>query len=206
VPLVEDLGSGSLLPEFAWEPTVQASIAAGVDLLCFSGDKMLGGPQCGIIVGRQPLVQQLQKHPLMRALRVDKLTLAALEGTLLEYHAGRAKDTIPVARMLAMTAERIEARAQAIAEALHAAGWRVALASGVSAVGGGSAPGIDLATVLIALEHGTLSSDRLEERLRATTPPIIARIDHDRVVLDLRTVPPEHDQLLISTLATLVAP
>jgi L-seryl-tRNA(Ser) seleniumtransferase len=205
VPLVEDLGSGCLLDEFAWEPRVQASFHAGVDLVCFSGDKMLGGPQAGIIAGRKALVQQLQKHPLMRALRVDKLTLAALEGTLLEYHAGRARTTVPVARMLSMTAEEIEARARALVEQLHAAAWRVSLMSGGSAVGGGSAPGITLPTVLIALERDGLAADVLEQRLRAANPPIIARIADDRVVLDLRTVLEEQDGLLLQTLVDVSA-
>ena len=203
IPLVEDLGSGCLLDAFTWEPTVQASIAAGVDLVCFSGDKMLGGPQSGIIVGRRPLVQQLHAHPLMRALRVDKLTLAALEGTLLEYHAGRASLTVPVVQMLVAPAESMEVRAQHLAEHLHAAGWRVSLMSGASAVGGGSAPGIELATVLIALEREGLSADGLERRLRQLETPVIARIEDDRVVLDLRTVLDEQDAVLADLLASL---
>jgi L-seryl-tRNA(Ser) seleniumtransferase len=196
VPLVEDLGSGLVLEAFAWEPTVQASIAAGVDLVCFSGDKMLGGPQAGIIVGRRTLVQQLKTHPLMRALRVDKLTLAALEGTLLEYHAGRGETTIPVLAMLSLSAEQIEARAQALAERLHAAGWQVSLMSGESAVGGGSAPGVMLDTVLLALARDGMPADAIERSLRSANPPIVARIQDDRVVLDLRTVPEEQDDVL----------
>jgi L-seryl-tRNA(Ser) seleniumtransferase len=203
VPLVEDLGSGCLLDELPWEPTVQASIAAGVDLVCFSGDKLLGGPQAGIIVGREDLVQQLQKHPLMRALRVDKMTLAALEGTLLAYHAGRAADTIPVVRMLSLTAEDIEARAQRLADGLLSTGWRVALVSGASAIGGGSAPGVTLPTVLLALERSGFNADTIESRLRAGTPPVIARIQDDRVVLDLRTVFEEQDALLAETISAL---
>ncbi|MGH8722453.1 MAG: L-seryl-tRNA(Sec) selenium transferase, partial [Burkholderiales bacterium] len=142
IPLVEDIGSGCLM-EAPWEPSVQASVAAGVDLVCFSGDKLLGGPQAGIIVGRRDLVRQLQKHSLMRALRVDKLTLAALEGTLLEYLAGRAETTVPVAGMIQATAEAIESRAAALSERLLAAGWNVALVSGASTIGGGSAPGVE---------------------------------------------------------------
>ena len=203
VPLVEDLGSGSLIEGIAGEPTVQQSVAAGVDLVCFSGDKMLGGPQAGIIVGRRALVQRLQQHPLMRALRVDKLTFAALEATLGEYRAGRAAASVPVVRMLTTSAEIIEARAQQLAAHLHAAGWHVALMSGASAVGGGSAPGIELDTVLVAIERPQWSADTLEEKLRTLDPPVIARIEGDRVVLDLRTVFEEQDQPLAAALAAL---
>ncbi len=205
VPLVEDLGSGCLLESISWEPSVQSSIAAGVDLVCFSGDKLLGGPQAGIVVGRRDLVQQLQKHPLMRALRVGKLTLAALEGTLIEYLAGRAAEAVPVIRMIQVNAESIEARANALAERLHATGWQIALTSGSSAIGGGSAPGVELPTVLVALEWPGLSADALEQQLRAQNPPIIARIEHDRVVLDLRTVREEQDAVLGETLATAIS-
>jgi L-seryl-tRNA(Ser) seleniumtransferase len=184
---------------------VQASVAAGVDVVCFSGDKMLGGPQAGIIVGRKTFVQQLQRHPLMRALRVDKLTLAALEGTLLEYHAGRAEATVPVARMLTLAAEEIEARAQQLAERLHAQGWRVSMTSGASTIGGGSAPGVTLDTVLVAIEREGMSADRLEQQLRTLEVPIVARIEQDRVVLDLRTVLEEQDEQLVVLLGELSA-
>jgi L-seryl-tRNA(Ser) seleniumtransferase len=201
IPLVEDLGSGCLIEGLAGEPTVQAAIAAGVDLVCFSGDKLLGGPQCGIIAGRRDLVDRLRTHPLMRALRVDKLTLAALEGTLLEYAAGRAVDTVPVVAMIRASADAIEERARALAEQLRAANWSVVLTSGASAIGGGSAPTVDLPTVLIALEWPGLSADALEERLRALDPPVIARIEDDRVVLDLRTVQPS-DEVQLTALLT----
>lgn len=203
IPLVEDLGSGCLLESIPWEPSVQSSIAAGVDLVCFSGDKLLGGPQCGIIVGRRDLVAELRKHPLMRAVRVDKLTLAALEGTLIEYLAGRAAESVPVVRMIQADAESIEARATVLAERLHASGWKVALTTGSSTIGGGSAPGVELPTVLIAVEWPGLSADGLEERLRAQDPPIVARIEQDRVVLDLRTVSYEDEQVLGNLLTTL---
>jgi L-seryl-tRNA(Ser) seleniumtransferase len=203
VTLVEDLGSGCLIDGMVGEPTVQQSVAAGVDLVCFSGDKILGGPQAGIIVGRRALVQRLQQHPLMRALRVDKLTLAALEATLLEYRAGRAAASVPVVRMLTTSAEQIEARAEQLAAHLHAAGWRVALMSGVSAVGGGSAPGFELETVLLAVEHPQWSAATLEATLRGLDPPVVARIDSDRVVLDLRTVFEEQDAPLATALVAL---
>ncbi|MBY0496065.1 MAG: L-seryl-tRNA(Sec) selenium transferase [Cyanobacteria bacterium] len=196
VPIVEDLGSGCLTADLAEEPSVQASIDAGVDLVCFSGDKLLGGPQCGIIAGRTALVDRLRTHPLMRALRTDKITFAVLEATLLEYAAGRAATTIPIQRMLHATADEIEARVQSLAESLAASGWRVAMMSGSSAVGGGSAPGLALPTVLLALSRDGESADATEQRLRSLDPPVIARIEHDRVVLDLRTVLPEQDARL----------
>jgi L-seryl-tRNA(Ser) seleniumtransferase len=203
VPLVEDLGSGCLTPSIEWEPTVQASITAGVDVVCFSGDKVLGGPQAGIIVGRHALIDRLRRHPLMRALRVDKLTLAALEGTLIEYLAGRATDTIPVLRMIRLEADAIEARARALADRLNAGGWTVMLMSGSSAIGGGSAPGVELATVLLALTRGDWSADRLLSALRALDPPVIARIEDDRVVLDLRTVPDSDDNRLAALIQSI---
>ncbi|MGQ0733528.1 MAG: L-seryl-tRNA(Sec) selenium transferase [Acidobacteriota bacterium] len=196
VPLVEDLGSGALLESLASEPTVQASVRAGVDVICFSGDKLLGGPQAGIVIGRRDLIASLQKHPLMRALRVDKLTLSALEGTLVEYHAGRAVETVPVLRMIHMTAESLTVRARALAATLSAAGVPATLVTGASAVGGGSAPGIDLATVLVSVQPDDLSAGALEARLRVQDPPILARIEGDRVVIDVRTVLEEEDQQL----------
>jgi L-seryl-tRNA(Ser) seleniumtransferase len=194
--IVEDLGSGCLTEDLPGEPSVQRSLGQGADLVCFSGDKLLGGPQAGIVAGRAALVDQLRRHPLMRALRVDKLTYAALEGTLLEYLAGRAAHTVPVQQMLSLPAEDIEARAQAAAERLAAGGWTVALMSGASAVGGGSAPGVSLPTVLLAIARDGVTAAAIEAHLRTLDPPIIARIEHDRVVLDLRTVPPEDDDVV----------
>ena len=220
IPVVEDLGSGNLLeprraepgrddPErdrgLGWgEPTVRSSIEAGVDLVCFSGDKLLGGPQAGIVAGHHDLVRAIRKHPLMRALRVDKITYAALEATLLEYASGRATDTVPVARALAMPPAVIERRARAIADRLRGADtMRAAILDGVSAVGGGSAPGFTLPTRLLAIEVPGEPAERLEARLRTLDPPVIARIEHDRVVLDLRTVLPEQDEVLVGGLLTL---
>ncbi len=189
--------SGRLQPDFGHEPAVADSVAAGVDVCCFSGDKLLGGPQAGIIVGRPDLLTQLRTHPLMRALRVDKMTYAALEATLTEYVAGRAATTVPVQRMLTMTVDEIRARAETLASAIgRMRGWRAELVDGVSAVGGGSAPGVELPTCLVAIEKFGLTPDALEERLRRLTPPIIARIERDRLVLDLRTVLPDQDRQL----------
>lgn len=183
------------------EPTVQATVASGVDICCFSGDKLLGGPQAGIIVGRAALVERIRKHPLMRALRVDKMTYAALEATLAEYAAGRAATTVPVQRMLTMTADEVRARAETMAAAIGTlTGWRAELVAGASAIGGGSAPGVELPTWLVAIANEDLSPDALEERLRHLTPPVIARIEGDRVVLDLRTVLPAQDAHLAALL------
>jgi len=209
VPVAEDLGSGNLESSRlgAWplhEPAVAETLAAGVDICCFSGDKLLGGPQAGIIVGKTTLVDRIRTHPLMRALRVDKMTYAALEATLVEYAAGRAGATVPVQRMLTLTADEIRPRAEALAGALATIdGLQVEIVPGVSAVGGGSAPGVELPTYLLTLERAGTSPDALERQLRALTPPVIARIERDRVLLDLRTVLPEEDSGLAGALAAL---
>jgi L-seryl-tRNA(Ser) seleniumtransferase len=213
IPVIEDLGSGYLrLPEdrqegrpdrLGDEPAVQESIEAGADVICFSGDKLLGGPQAGIIVGREPLVATIRQHPLMRALRADKLTYAALEATLAEYLAGRAAAEIPVRRMLALDAETIRVRADALAGSLRRAGWTADVREGRSTIGGGSAPGATLPTWLIALSRGGLSAHTIEESMRQLDPPVIARIEEDRVLMDLRTVPPEEDTRLSELLAGL---
>lgn len=200
VAIVEDIGSGNLTAELHEEPTVQASIDAGADLVCFSGDKLLGGPQAGIIVGRAALVDRLRTHPLMRALRADKMAFAALEATLAEYAAGRHRQSVPVQHMLHMEADAIESRAHALAEHLAPSGWRVAMVNGSSAVGGGSAPGVQLPTVLLAIARDGEPADHTARWLRSLDPPVIARIEHDRVVLDLRTVAPGDDQLLTTLL------
>ena len=201
IPVVEDIGSGCLVDDLASEPSVQASIAAGIDVVCFSGDKLLGGPQCGIIAGRKDLVDQLRTHPLMRALRADKLTFAILEATLAEYVAGRASTSVPVQRMLHVTADEIEARAMALAEQVAPRGWQIALMSGSSAVGGGSAPGLGLPTVLLCISREGESAAATERWLRTLDPPVVARIENDRVVLDLRTVLPHQDEVLATLLS-----
>ncbi|MEZ5292233.1 MAG: L-seryl-tRNA(Sec) selenium transferase [Vicinamibacterales bacterium] len=201
VPVVQDLGSGNVDPSSGWEPSVQASIAAGVDLVAVSGDKMLGGPQAGLVLGRREFVDRLRRHPLMRALRVDKLTYAALEGTLLDHRAGRAHEGVPVLRMLHTPAAAIAARADGLAARLSAAGWSAGTAAGDSAVGGGSAPGVGVPTTLVRIAREGWSADRLEAWLRTLDPPVIARIQDDAVVLDLRTVEPERDEYLAEALA-----
>ncbi|MBE3134498.1 MAG: L-seryl-tRNA(Sec) selenium transferase, partial [Acidobacteria bacterium] len=215
IPVVQDLGSGYVgLPGetggvaldgvLRGEPKVQTSIEAGIDVICFSGDKLLGGPQAGIVIGRAALVDKVRAHPLMRALRVDKLVYAALEATLAEYLAGRASRTVPVARMLAAPADAIGQRAQSLADRLAGvSSLEISVVEGVSAVGGGAAPGLDIPTRLVALNAPGQSADQLAAALRALVPPVIGRIDDDRLVLDLRTVLPEQDDLLIETLKQL---
>ena len=204
VPVIEDIGSGWIDPSpipapLRDEPTPRASIAAGVALVLFSGDKLLGGPQAGIIAGGSDLIGTVRRHPLMRAVRVDKMTYAALEATLQEYAAGRAADTVPAMRMLSTDVEGIRRRARAIVDALahHVAGQ---LIDGSSTVGGGSAPGSVLATVLIAATHATLSATELEALLRQSDPHVVARIQDQRVVIDLRTVMPEQDEQILRIL------
>ncbi len=207
IPVIEDLGSGYLrvpagVAALGDEPDVAASVEAGAALVMFSGDKLLGGPQAGIIAGASAAVSQVRKHPLMRALRVDKLTYAALEATLESYITGRALDEIPVARMIAMTAEEVGRRAAKAAAALPP-GLEVEIVEGQSTIGGGSAPGSALPTRLIAARLPGVSSERLAAALRQQRTPIIARIENDRVVLDLRTVAPDDDDGIVGALRTL---
>ncbi len=207
--VVEDLGSGNLLDAQTAgpvrEPVAAASIAAGVTVCCFSGDKLLGGPQAGIIVGNADAITRIRAHPLMRAVRVDKMTCAALEATLLEYALGRAVKTIPVARMIAASAADIGTRAASLAAGLdgHML-FEAELVDGVSTVGGGGAPGSAIPTRLIRLTPRDESAVSLERRLRQLRPPVVARIENDRVLLDLRTVMPEQDDQLAATLNSLV--
>jgi L-seryl-tRNA(Ser) seleniumtransferase len=190
-------------PTLSDEPAVPASIEAGVDVCCFSGDKLVGGPQAGIIAGRTPIVDRIRTHPLMRALRVDKMTYAALEGTLAEYAAGRAASTIPVQRMLWMAAGELARRSETLAGAIaKIEGWRAEVVQGASAIGGGSGPGIELPTCLVVIHRDGLTADALSARLRTLSPPIVARIERDRVLLDLRTVLPDEDTALATLLAT----
>jgi L-seryl-tRNA(Ser) seleniumtransferase len=217
VPVVDDLGSGCLdaslfepgqvagpTAVLRNEPTVRGSVDAGVEVVCFSGDKLLGGPQAGLIVGTQPRIEQLRGHPLMRALRIDKMTAAALVATLREYATGRAAANIPVLRMIAMPARAIEQRARALKDALKSSPTlRATITAGESTIGGGSAPGQTIPTTLLAVWIEGLGADALEARLRQLDPPVIARIDQDRVVLDLRTVFAEQDAVLARILLTL---
>ncbi len=207
LPVVDDLGSGSLLDTTVYglmpEPTVQASIQAGADLVCFSGDKLLGGPQAGIIVGRADLVDRIKHFPMTRALRVDKTTLAGLQATLLSYLRGTATEEIPVWRMISAPAEQLRKRAQAWADHLQVTEANVEVVPAASTVGGGSLPGETLPGHALAITVD--SPDRLAAELRACDPPVIARIEKDRLLLDPRTVLPEQDQQLLHILATAIS-
>lgn len=204
IPLVDDLGSGALLQTerfgLGHEPTVGESLAAGADLVCFSGDKLLGGPQAGIIVGRADLLKKLKKHQLARAIRADKLCLAALSATLLHYLRDEAESHVPVWQMIAAPAEKLRTRAQSWAEAL---GQGEVLA-GESTVGGGSLPGETLPTHLLALQMPKPGA--FLEALRRNDPPLIARLQDDRVLLDPRTVLPGQDEALLSALKSVLSP
>jgi L-seryl-tRNA(Ser) seleniumtransferase len=171
----------------------------------FSGDKLLGGPQAGLVAGRRAFVGPMRRNPLYRALRVDKMTLAALDATLVEHEAGRAGESLPVLRMIHAPVEELRARANAFASALRAAApaLRPALVDAQSAVGGGAAPTAGVATVAIALDPGPLGPDRAAAALRGGEPPVVVRVAGDRLVADLRTVRPEEEKALLAALIAL---
>jgi L-seryl-tRNA(Ser) seleniumtransferase len=211
LPLMEDLGSGALIDlrsvGINGEPSVLDSLRAGVDIVTYSGDKLLGGPQAGVISGRADLVARMRSNSLFRALRVDKLTYAALEATLLAY-VKRDHDAVPVLRMMRLSKDEIARRAEAVVSAVESARVKsalltLALVDGESVIGGGAAPSAVLPTRLIALTHANLGADDLNNRLRAATPPVIARVEDGRVLLDLRTVFPGQDAILATALSSL---
>jgi L-seryl-tRNA(Ser) seleniumtransferase len=198
VPCMDDLGSGALLPTERYglghEPMVQESLAAGADLVCFSGDKLLGGPQAGILVGRADLITRLKRHPLARAVRADKLCLAALSATLLHYLRDEAENAIPVWRMIAARPADLQARAQAWAQALG----QGEVTASESTVGGGSLPGETLPTFVLRL--AVQKPDPFLAALRRQSPPVIARAENGGVLLDPRTVLPDQDEALLAAL------
>ena len=195
---IDDWGSGSLLQPAGFglvdEPSVPDRMRAGCDLVCFSGDKLLGGPQAGLIVGKADHIARLRRHPLLRAVRVDKLAIAAMEATLLSYLRGRATEELPVWRMIAASEDTLRRRAEQVTNALTRAGVRAEVVACRSAVGGGSTPGETLPSYGVALVHA--SADGLAAALRCGEPPLIGRIVEGRLLLDLRTVLPEQDALL----------
>ena len=207
VILIDDLGSGTLLDTrpygLAPEPMVQESVDAGADIVTFSGDKLLGGPQAGLIVGRRELVARIRRHPMARALRVDKMTLAALEATLRAYRRGRALHEIPVWQMIGADAATLQQRAAAWQAQLAAArpDLATALTAGESAVGGGSLPGETLPTTVLAVASSDATGAAAQ--LRRADPPVVGRIRRDHLLFDPRTVLPEQDGLLVAALAQL---
>lgn len=195
IPLMEDLGSGALFDlrsvGIAGESSVFDSIRSGVDVVSYSGDKLLGGPQAGILSGRADLIARMRSNSLFRALRVDKLTYAALETTLLAYVKGE-HGTIPAVRMMRLTKSEIGERAERLAEQIGTR-FQVEVVDGESLIGGGAAPSSTLPTRILALSHEKYSADELAAWLRKSHPPVIARVGEGRVLLDLRTVFPEQD-------------
>jgi len=212
IPVFEDLGSGclaDLASSGVAEPVARASCDAGAAIVSFSGDKLLGGPQAGIIAGRREIVERVRRNPLFRALRVDKLTIAALEATLRGYRRG-ALDEIPALRMIRMPATEIDSRAVHLAGHLRSilpSDSAIEICPGSSVIGGGSTPDQQLPTHLIAITSRRYSAAELEERLRrpASGIPVIARIEEDRLVLDLRTVAADEEPILLAALASALA-
>lgn len=230
LPLFEDLGSGWLgLPhQGGWpealrdEPSVRAGVESGIDLIAFSGDKLLGGPQAGIVVGRRELVERVRRHPLMRAVRAGKQTYAALEATLALWQREPARIEIPVVRMLLASVAAIQRRAEALVRRMSSEAEMTSgifsvrnqpekipdvistleLIDGHSTIGGGSAPESSLRTKLIAIQAQSRSAAQIEAALRAGSPPVVARVQRDQVLLDLRTVDPEDDDVLLACLRT----
>ncbi len=210
LPVIHDIGSGAMIDfgrfGFSGEPVAAQSIRAGADLVLFSGDKLLGGPQCGVIVGRKALVQQLDGHPMARALRVDKLTLSALAATLRQYRdEEKALLAIPLLHLLTTSEDNLQNRAQRLAPQMAAAA-AVDQAEAIAAVtylGGGSIPAQKLSTWCVALTPAEMTVDRLATALRTGTPSVVGRVQQDRLLLDLRSVLPRQDTQLVAALEAL---
>lgn len=210
--VMEDLGSGNFIDfsryGLAGEPTVQQSVAAGADVVTFSGDKLLGGPQAGIIVGKAPIIDKIRQNPLTRALRIDKLTLAALEATLHLYRdEPRALAEIPTLRMLTQTPADLQNRADDLAAAVKAIGSdriAVTVVARASKAGGGSLPLLELPSYCLAVQVQGLSAAALEKRMRRNDPPIIGRIEDDTFLMDVRTIQPDEPPLIAAALVRLV--
>jgi L-seryl-tRNA(Ser) seleniumtransferase len=210
IPLVEDLGSGALFDlksaGIHEESGVIDSLRAGVDVVTYSGDKLLGGPQAGMLSGRRELIAHMRSNSLFRALRADKLVYAALEATLLAYVRGDY-DAVPVLRMMRLNKDAVRARVEELASRLaHIPHAKIELLDGESVIGGGAAPSAVLPTCLLGITSENLSADELLARLRASSPPIIARVEDDRVILDLRTVFPEQDATVAKACARALGP
>ncbi|MBD0373247.1 MAG: L-seryl-tRNA(Sec) selenium transferase [Pyrinomonadaceae bacterium] len=213
LPLYEDAGSGALVDLSRYglgdEPVISESIHSGADVVTFSGDKLLGSAQAGIIVGRGEIIERLRRHPLYRALRADKLALGALQATLEIYRRGAHLEEIPVLQRLSITREELKPRLRrflsALRRKLEHESLSFEIVEGESAIGGGAAPITRLETLLIALKHSSLSPDALDRALRRSTPPVVARIAEDNVLLDLRTVAEDEEAELLDALIALPA-
>jgi L-seryl-tRNA(Ser) seleniumtransferase len=203
IPLMEDLGSGALvdLEKFGiqGEATVLDSLRGGVDVVTYSGDKLLGGPQAGLLSGRAELIARMRANSVFRALRVDKMTYAALEASLLAY-VKREYGKVPALKMMSLRKEEIGARAEFIATRVESGKMKIEIVDGESVIGGGAAPSSVLPTRLLAVTCSGVSADELSDRLRASDPPVIARVEEGRVLLDLRTVFPDQDGLIADAL------
>jgi L-seryl-tRNA(Ser) seleniumtransferase len=208
LPLYEDAGSGQLsdLQKYGVndEPVVREIVESGVDVVSFSGDKLLGSAQAGLIVGKHAIVARLRKHPLYRALRSDKLRLAALEATLLSHQRDVAEVEVPVIQMLALAADELEQRARSIVEKVNPTGaLKLELQTGKSTVGGGAGPTSTLPTTLIAITHAERSAQEIEHQLRRFSPPVISRISEGKVLLDVRTVFPDQLPTVLQALQSI---
>ena len=212
IPSFEDLGSGCLIDVGKFgvndEPVVAESLSAGMSIVSFSGDKMLGGPQAGIIAGARLLIDRMRKNPLLRALRVDKSTYAAMEATLRLYDQGKAEIEVPVIRAMATTADCVRERAtrfaQKIVEGIRGS-LEVSLEEGESLIGAGAAPQVTLPTVLVTIRDGIISAASLHERLRSQMVPVITRTARDRILIDLRTVEEEEEGMILDALISICA-
>jgi L-seryl-tRNA(Ser) seleniumtransferase len=207
--LLYDQGSGALVDVSPYglkpEPTVLDGLAAGCDVVAFSGDKLLGGPQAGILCGRASLIDQLKRHPLARAVRADKLCLAALNATLLHYVSGQAIDKVPVLRMIARTADELAQTAERWQTHLQRSDAAITIITGESRVGGGSLPGTSLPSHLLAIDSAAGRPDELAERLRAQPTPVIGRVQDGLFLLDPRTVLPHQEEALLNAVSDVLA-
>jgi L-seryl-tRNA(Ser) seleniumtransferase len=205
--LYEDAGSGQLIDFSKYgvtdEPLISDLVKGGADVVSFSGDKLLGSVQAGLIVGKKRIVERLRKHPLYRALRSDKLRLAALEATLVELLTDQESAPVPVLQMLSTSYEELELRAELVCQQVDSTTTKLAIEKGESAIGGGAGPTSNLASPLIAISHDNLTSQEIEAKLRSSIPAVISRISDDKVLIDLRTVFPEEEHSLVAALKSL---
>jgi L-seryl-tRNA(Ser) seleniumtransferase len=210
IPIIDDLGSGALVDLAKYglesEPMVLASVKAGCDAICFSGDKLIGGPQSGIIIGMEETVKKIKKNPLARALRVGKLEVAALEATLkLFLDPDKLEERHPTYRMLSIPLDELESRAQAVITALGDVSAEVSVIDGRSQVGSGSVPAETIATKLLSIKHERMSADALARKLRYNDIPIFARIHQESVLFDFRTIQPDEDILVTDALRAILS-